>query len=86
MWLETCQMLFLLKAYDGFFEYHDASRRHSVMFKLLRPESLRKLAQVRQFGRRDNYKLLFGLVLLEQWFRSVCSNRTPSVNAKSAIA
>lgn len=41
----------------------------SLMFELLKPEAVRKLLQVHQTGRNDNHKLLFSLVMFEQWLR-----------------
>jgi len=42
----------------------------SLMFDLLKPESVRKLLSTHRSGRQDNHKLLFSLVMLEQWLRS----------------
>jgi asparagine synthase (glutamine-hydrolysing) len=41
----------------------------SLMFKLLKPEPVRRLLETHQTGRQDNHKLLFSLVMLEQWLR-----------------
>lgn len=43
----------------------------SLMFDLLRPEPVRKLFAEHISGRQDNHKLLFSLVILEEWLRSV---------------
>jgi asparagine synthase (glutamine-hydrolysing) len=40
-----------------------------LMFELLKPEAVRKLFKAHQSGRQDNHKLLFSLVMLEQWLR-----------------
>ena len=45
----------------------------SLMFELLRPEPVRKLLTDHQSGRQDNHKLLFSLVMFEQWLRGVWS-------------
>ena len=44
---------------------------NSLMFNLLKPESVRDLLSTHRSGRRDNHKLLFSLVMLEQWLRTV---------------
>jgi asparagine synthase (glutamine-hydrolysing) len=44
--------------------------RKSLMFDLLRPERIRNLLDDHQSRRQDNHKLLFSLVLFEQWLRS----------------
>jgi asparagine synthase (glutamine-hydrolysing) len=41
----------------------------SLIFELLKPEPVRKLLQDHQSKRQDNHKLLFSLVMLEQWLR-----------------
>jgi asparagine synthase (glutamine-hydrolysing) len=41
----------------------------SLMFRLLEPEPVRKLLKSHQSGQQDNHKLLFSLVMLEQWLR-----------------
>jgi asparagine synthase (glutamine-hydrolysing) len=42
---------------------------NSLMFSLLKPESVRKLLEAHRSRRQDNHKLLFSLVMLEQWLR-----------------
>jgi asparagine synthase (glutamine-hydrolysing) len=49
----------------------------SLMFDLLKPESVRKLLSDHRSKRQDNHKLLFSLVMLEQWLRGIRS-ATPS--------
>jgi asparagine synthase (glutamine-hydrolysing) len=51
--------------------------RNSLMFALLKPESVRNLLEAHRSRRQDNHKLLFSLVMLEQWLRTVSSNRNP---------
>src|SRR5437588_5540510 len=41
----------------------------SLMFKLLKPEPVRRLLETHRSGRQDNHKLLFSLVMVEQWLR-----------------
>jgi asparagine synthase (glutamine-hydrolysing) len=42
----------------------------ALMFGLLRPEQVRTLLDDHQSRRQDNHKILFSLVLFEQWLRS----------------
>jgi asparagine synthase (glutamine-hydrolysing) len=41
----------------------------SLMFGLLNPKPVRRLLEGHQAGRQDNHKLLFSLVMFEQWLR-----------------
>ena len=43
------------------------------MFELLKPEPVGKLLKAHQSGRQDNHKLLFSLVMFEQWLRRIRS-------------
>ena len=45
--------------------------RKSLMFELLKPESVRELLEAHRSRRQDNHKLLFSLVMLEQWLRGM---------------
>ena len=45
--------------------------RNSLMFELLKPESVGRLLEAHRTRRQDNHKLLFSLVMLEQWLRGV---------------
>src|SRR6476660_3181452 len=47
----------------------------SLMFDLLEPARVRDLLQAHQSGRQDNHKLLFSLVMVEQWLRGIRSNQ-----------
>jgi asparagine synthase (glutamine-hydrolysing) len=47
----------------------------SLMFKLLKPDPVRKLLEGHQSRRQDNHKLLFSLVMVEQWLRGVRSDQ-----------
>jgi asparagine synthase (glutamine-hydrolysing) len=42
----------------------------SLMFKLLKPEAVGNLLAQHRRGERDNHKVLFSLVVLEEWLRS----------------
>jgi asparagine synthase (glutamine-hydrolysing) len=46
--------------------------KSSLMFSLLNPAPVRKLVNDHQSGRQDNHKLLFSLVMFEQWLRRMC--------------
>jgi asparagine synthase (glutamine-hydrolysing) len=50
----------------------------SLMFRLLNPKQVRSLLEGHQCGRQDNHKLLFSLVMVEQWLRASKSNRLRS--------
>src|SRR5438034_7039872 len=41
----------------------------SLMFGFLNPKAVRSLLKSHQSGRQDNHKLLFSLVMVEQWLR-----------------
>lgn len=67
---------FAVNVVDGWF--HDSLSgilpdllldQHSLMFKLLRPEPVQKLLEDHRSGQQDNHKLLFSLVMVEQWLR-----------------
>jgi len=45
----------------------------SLMFELLKPEPVRALLGDHKSGRQDNHKILFSLVMLEQWLRGLRS-------------
>jgi asparagine synthase (glutamine-hydrolysing) len=53
----------------------------SLMFGLLNPKPVRRLLEGHQSGRQDNHKLLFSLVMLEQWLRATWSYKRPSLCA-----
>ena len=46
----------------------------SLMFGLLNPKPVQRLLEGHQSGRQDNHKLLFSLVMIEQWLRGIQSN------------
>ena len=41
----------------------------SLMYELLEPHAVQRLLQEHRSGRQDNHKLLFSLVMFEQWLR-----------------
>jgi asparagine synthase (glutamine-hydrolysing) len=45
--------------------------RKSRMFEFLEPLTVHRLLQDHQSGRQNNYKLLFSLVMFEQWLRGI---------------
>ncbi len=47
----------------------------SLMFDLLKPDSVRELLNNHRSRRQDNHKLLFSLVMLEQWLQDITSKR-----------
>src|SRR5438128_1964346 len=55
--------------------------KNSLMFELLKPEPVRKLLEAHRSRRQDNHKLLFSLVMLEQWLRGIRSNQERFVHA-----
>jgi asparagine synthase (glutamine-hydrolysing) len=54
---------------------------NSLMFELLKPEPVRKLLEDHASGRQDNHKLLFSLVMVEQWLRGMKSDQKQPVPA-----
>ena len=54
---------------------------NSLMFGLLNPTPVRRLLEGHQSGRQDNHKLLFSLVMLEQWLRRSGSRQEPLISA-----
>ncbi|MDR3401012.1 MAG: asparagine synthase (glutamine-hydrolyzing) [Chthoniobacter sp.] len=46
---------------------------HSLMFELLNPAPVKALLDAHQSRRQDNHKLLFSLVMFEQWLRTTRS-------------
>jgi asparagine synthase (glutamine-hydrolysing) len=43
--------------------------KNSLMFELLKPAAVQSLLENHRSGRQDNHKLLFSLVMVEQWLR-----------------
>jgi len=59
--------------------------KNSLMFEQLKPEPVRRLLAEHQSRRQDNHKLLFSLIMFEQWLRRLQSNFSFS-NESAAIA
>lgn len=59
--------------------------RSSLMFELLKPEPVRKLLEAHRSRRQDNHKLLFSLVMLEQWSRGIRSNLKRSLPVHAVV-
>jgi asparagine synthase (glutamine-hydrolysing) len=60
----------------------------SLMYDLLEREPVRKLLSYHRSGRQDNHKLLFSLVMVEQWLRGARSRQqqlTPSPQETNAV-
>ena len=57
----------------------------SLMYDLLEREPVRKLLSDHRSGRQDNHKLLFSLVMVEQWLRRTASNREQSAQASIEV-
>jgi asparagine synthase (glutamine-hydrolysing) len=67
---------FAVNVVDGWFDASLKSdlpdmllSRDSLMFDILKPQPVRALLEAHQSGRADNHKLLFSLVMFEQWLR-----------------
>jgi asparagine synthase (glutamine-hydrolysing) len=58
--------------------------KHSLMFELLKPEPVRKLLEAHRSRRQDNHKLLFSLVMFEQWLRGIRSTQGDNKSGSSA--
>jgi asparagine synthase (glutamine-hydrolysing) len=50
--------------------------KNSLMFGFLEPKAVQKLLAGHKFGRQDNHKLLFSLVMFEQWLRQMRAQRS----------
>jgi asparagine synthase (glutamine-hydrolysing) len=57
----------------------------SPMYDLLEREPIRKLLSDHRSGRQDNHKLLFSLVMVEQWLRGAASNRGQSAQGSIEV-
>jgi hypothetical protein len=42
-----------------------------LMFEFLKPEPVQRLLENHRSGRSDNHKLLFSLVMFEEWLRAI---------------
>jgi asparagine synthase (glutamine-hydrolysing) len=68
---------FAVGVVDGWFGASERGRLaemvldpESLMFGLLRPDGVRALLDEHRSGHEDNHKLLFSLVMVEEWLRS----------------
>jgi asparagine synthase (glutamine-hydrolysing) len=73
---------FAVNVVDGWFNSSLAGRfpellldESSLMFEMIKPERVRGLFEDHRSGRQDNHKLLFSLVIFEQWLRGIKSHR-----------
>jgi asparagine synthase (glutamine-hydrolysing) len=69
---------FAVNVVDGWFNSSIAGHlpqllldQESLMFQMLKPERVRTLFDDHRSGRQDNHKLLFSLVMFEQWLRGM---------------
>jgi asparagine synthase (glutamine-hydrolysing) len=69
---------FAVNVVDGWFRESLASRMEArfrddaaLMYRYLRPDRVRRLMQDHLSGRQDNHKILFSLVVFEEWLRSM---------------
>ena len=53
--------------------------RGSLMFGLLEPHAVGRLLEDHRSGRQDNHKVLFSLVMFEQWLRETRSRQQESI-------
>jgi asparagine synthase (glutamine-hydrolysing) len=75
---------FAVNVVDGWFNSSLVGRlpeplmdENSLMFELLKPGPVQKLLEDHKSGRQDNHKLLFSLVMLEQWLRGAREHQEP---------
>jgi len=73
---------FAVNVVDGWFRFSMQTKllellrdETSLMYNLLKPEPVQKLISDHRSGRQDNHKLLFSLVMVEQWLRCAWSRR-----------
>ena len=55
----------------------------SLMFNVLEPERVEQLLDDHRSGRQDNHKLLFSLVMFEQWLRQTREGQTDSMRPRA---
>src|SRR5262245_32950715 len=73
---------FAVNVVDGWFNSSVKSQLSDMLrdddsriFSILKPEPVRQLLADHEAGRHDRYKLLFSLVMLEQWMRGISSRQ-----------
>jgi asparagine synthase (glutamine-hydrolysing) len=54
---------------------------HSLMYSILRPNPVRQLLAEHKAGTHDHHKLLFSLVVFEQWLRGSGSRQAQPAHA-----
>jgi asparagine synthase (glutamine-hydrolysing) len=57
--------------------------KDSLIFEILNPEPVKRLLQNHRSRRQDNHKLLFSLVMFEQWLRGAGANQKQVLAAVS---
>jgi asparagine synthase (glutamine-hydrolysing) len=72
---------FAVNVVDDWFHAHGKGQfpdvlldKNSLIFEQLEPEPVRNLLEEHRMRRQNNHKLLFSLIMLEQWLRGVRSN------------
>ena len=58
----------------------------SLMFQFLRPRAVSQLLDEHRAGRRDGHKLLFSLVVLEEWLRANSGSSTATPPASTVTS
>lgn len=58
----------------------------SLMFDLLKPEAVRNLFNAHRSGRHDNHKILFSLIMFEQWLQRPLLPQRQVVTATTPLA
>lgn len=56
----------------------------SLMFAFLKPQAVSRLLDEHRAGRRDNHKMLFSLVVLEEWLRANSGGLSGATSAPPA--
>jgi asparagine synthase (glutamine-hydrolysing) len=56
--------------------------KNSLMFHLLKREPVRKLLETHRSRRQDNHKILFSLVMFEQWLRGARSDQRQALQSR----
>jgi asparagine synthase (glutamine-hydrolysing) len=58
----------------------------ALIYAFLEPHAVQRLAEQHQRGARDNHKLLFSLIVLEQWLRVQSTHSTPAAVEAPVLA
>ncbi|MBV8216071.1 MAG: asparagine synthase (glutamine-hydrolyzing) [Verrucomicrobia bacterium] len=82
---------FAVNVVDGWFNSTVSGRlaetlldEQSLMYRLLNPTGVRRLLNDHRSNRADNHKLLFSLVMVEQWLRGLRRNQEHTVHVGGA--